>query len=76
MMLTLDNLAHRYNCLPSEALARATTLDLMVLDLGAKWSNYQTEMSQNGGKKPLPRLSQQQMLDMIASARGETRVKS
>ena len=71
MMLTLDNLAHRYNCLPSQALARANTLDLMVLDLGAKWSNYQQEISNNGGKKPLPKLSNQQMLDMIAQARGE-----
>ena len=69
-MLTLDNLAHRYNCLPSEALSRATTLDLMVLDLGAKWNNYQTEMAQNGGKKPLPKLSEEEMLKMIAETRG------
>lgn len=69
-MLTLDNLAHRYNCLPSEALSRATTLDLMVLDLGAKWNNYQTELAQSGGKKPPPKLSEEEMLKMIAETRG------
>ena len=26
-MITIDNLAHRYHCLPSEALARASTYD-------------------------------------------------
>jgi len=54
MLVTIDNLASRYHCLPSEALARATTFDLRVLDVGARWSNYKEELSQNGGK-PLPR---------------------
>jgi len=69
MFLTLDNLANRYNCLPSEALGRATTLDLMVLDLGAKWHNYQSEVTQNGGKKPAPKLSTDEMLKMIHETR-------
>lgn len=69
MFLTLDNLANRYNCLPSEALGRATTLDLMVLDLGAKWHNYQSELAQNGGVKPTPRLSDEEMIRMIEETR-------
>jgi hypothetical protein len=75
MMLSLDNLAHRYGMLPSEALARATTLDLHILDVGAKWSNHQAELAQSGNslvKTPKrPKLSQEQMMNMIKSARGE-----
>lgn len=43
MLITLDNLAHRYNCLPSEALERCTTFDLKVLDISTKWHNYKNE---------------------------------
>lgn len=43
MLITLDNLAHRYNCLPSEALERCTTFDLKVLDTSTKWHNYKVE---------------------------------
>ena len=43
MLITLDNLAHRYNCLPSEALERCTTFDLKVLDTSTKWHNYKNE---------------------------------
>tara|TARA_R100000734_G_C3274493_1_gene69616 strand:+ start:249 stop:473 length:225 start_codon:yes stop_codon:yes gene_type:complete len=41
MMITLDNMADRYGILPSEALARANTMDLAVLDVSAKFSAYQ-----------------------------------
>lgn len=40
-MITLDNMADRYGILPSEALARANTMDLAVLDVSAKFSAYQ-----------------------------------
>lgn len=70
MLLTLDNLAHRYNCLPSEALGRATTFDLYVLDVSARYSRYQNEIQDgNSPKAKLP--SQKEMIDMIAKARGE-----
>lgn len=71
MMITLDNLAHRYNCLPSEALARATTLDLMVLDVGARWANK--KHSEATGKKEetvTPKLSVEEMKSMIDRVRG------
>lgn len=70
MMLTLDNLAHRYNCLPSEAMDRATTFDLRVLDVSAKWSKYQNDLAE--GKVPLEKqynLSKEQMLAAIQQAR-------
>lgn len=76
MVLTLDNLAHRYNCLPSEALSRATTLDLYVLDISAKWSKYQSDRATdraNGvnSTKITPKLSVEEMKAMIARTRSE-----
>lgn len=65
LMLTLDNLASRYGMLPSEALVRASTFDLTVLDISAKWENYQRAKAENGGKLPAPQLTQAQMMDMI-----------
>jgi hypothetical protein len=68
MVLTLDNLAHRYGVLPSEAMARATTFDIYVLDVSAKWLKYQN--SQEEGGSPKHKLSQQQLLDMMKSVKG------
>lgn len=77
MMLSLDNLAHRYGLLPSEALARGNTLDLYVLDLGAKWTNHQAELEEErrtGIKKPkkAPALTQEQMMAMIKNVRSRS----
>ena len=73
MVLTLDNLAHRYNCLPSEALARATTLDLYVLDVSARWSKYRDEREEQGnsGARPAPKLTQEQLKAMMERARSD-----
>lgn len=64
MKITLDNLATRYHCLPSEALTRATTFDLHVMDVAIQWSNYQHEVATTG-KKPVPKLSQETMTEML-----------
>jgi hypothetical protein len=72
MLLTLDNLAHRYNCLPSEALSRATTFDLRVLEIHGLWEKRQRDVAE--GKVPAkasPKLTQQQMLDMIARVKNK-----
>lgn len=70
LLLSLDNLAHRYNLLPSEALERATTFDLKVLDVSAKWSRRQQEIAAGiRPEKEPPKLSQEQMLAMIARTR-------
>lgn len=64
MLLTLDNLAHRYNCLPSQALEHGTTFDLHVLDVSAKWSQRQQQIAD--GKVPKSRIpTQEEMLEMI-----------
>ena len=70
MMLTLDNLASRYHCLPSEALARSSTFDLVVLDISAKWARHQQDVAE--GRTPSGKLpSQDEMKAMIAQVRSE-----
>lgn len=68
MLITLHTLAQTYNLLPSEALARATTFDLYVLDNYSRFIKYQEEKGK-GGPAPAPRLSQEQMKAMIAQAK-------
>ena len=69
MILTLDNLAHRYNCLPSEALDRATTFDLYVLDVSTKWEHHRNAVANGEVKHKQP--SQEEMLAMIARVRSK-----
>ena len=73
MILTLDNLAYRYHCLPSEALARSTTFDLYVLDISSKWNKHRQDVAD--GKAPdhtiPPPLTQEQMQAMIDRVRSE-----
>jgi hypothetical protein len=67
-MITIDNLAHRYSVLPSEALSRATTFDLAILDASAKWERYQQDKA-NGVKPKAPKLTQEEMLAMVKSVK-------
>jgi hypothetical protein len=72
MLLSLDNLAHRYHLLPSEALGRGTTFDLYVLDISSKWVKYQNdqETAKRTGKAPVRKeLSNEEMMDMIKRTR-------
>jgi hypothetical protein len=68
MILTLDNLAHRYMCLPSEALARASTFDLYVLDVSTKWENYRNDRA-NGKVTAKKHLDQADLLAMMQVAK-------
>jgi len=58
-----------YGQLPSYVKANATTFDVMVMDVMLSWENQKLDESQ--GKKPIPKLSQQQMMDMLKQARSE-----
>jgi hypothetical protein len=77
MILTIHNLAENYKCLPTEAMARATTFDLYVLDVHTKWLKYQHEQEkarQGQGKTKgqvfkQPRLSQEQLKAMMERSR-------
>ncbi len=69
MILTLNNLAERYHCLPSEALSRATTFDLYVVNISAKWQEHQTQKQQ--GLTPAKRIpSVDEMKAMVARVKG------
>lgn len=70
MILSLDNLAHRYHMLPSEALERATSFDLYVLDVSSKWVQYQHEHAE-GNVPKAKQPSQVEMIEMLKRARGE-----
>lgn len=73
MCLTLHNLATTYKMLPSEALEKATTFDLYILDAHTRYVKYQEDLSQ--GKispemsKPRVMPTQKEMLDMVERAK-------
>lgn len=68
----LDNLATRYRTLPSEVLRSADTVDLYVSDIANKWALHQQGVRE-GTISPnahlVPKLSQQQMLDLVNSVK-------
>lgn len=67
-MLTVDFIAKRYGKLPSEVMAQATTFDLTVGQLAVDYQNYTYDVEkrkQSGQAMPAPKLTQEQMLDMI-----------
>lgn len=72
MFLTIDNLATRYHLLPSEVFLTATTLDLYVMDLAVRWSNYKHEQA-NGPTvnqpAPVRELTQEEMIALVAAHR-------
>jgi hypothetical protein len=74
MILTLHNLAKEYKLLPSDALSRATTFDLYVLDVATRYQQYQQDLAQG---KTAPKnnygLTQEQMKAMLASVNNKER---
>jgi hypothetical protein len=46
LIITLNNLAKEYGLLPSEALGRATTFDLYVLDVSTRWLRYKQDVAE------------------------------
>ena len=74
MVLTLDNLATRYHVLPTEAMERATTLDLYVLDVATKWQTYQQQRAngKSAGVDKQTKVSQQHLKAMMEVARRVT----
>lgn len=68
MVLTLNNLAEKYKCLPSEALERGNTFDLYVLDISTKWLKHQQDKA-DGKVTEAPALTQDQMQEMIQRVR-------
>jgi len=68
----LDSLAYRYKLLPSEVLARADTLDYMVMDVSVSWERLQRERAEaksRGVAPPAPALSINKMKEMVERVR-------
>jgi hypothetical protein len=71
MIITLHTLAQTYNLLPSEALGRATTFDLFVLDNYSRFMRHQEQKqsAKPGEAPPTPKLTQAKMKEMIERAK-------
>lgn len=66
MILTVHNLAKTYKMLPSEALGRASTFDLFVLDTFHRYQRYQENKQKTNPSAPIPRqMSQDEMKSML-----------
>lgn len=48
MVLLLDQMAQRYGLLPSEAITKATTFDMVIMDMALTFEQYQQKKSQPG----------------------------
>ena len=68
MMITIDNLAHRYGCLPSEIVNRATTFDLEILHVSSKWE-IESRKRADRGEKFTAQPSEETMLEMVKRAK-------
>lgn len=69
MIVTLHTLAQSYHLLPSEALARATTFDLYVLDNYSRFIKYQEEKANKDAPQVRKNLTQEEMQAMIDKVR-------
>ena len=58
-------MAKRYGKLPSEILAQATTFDFRIMDITESYIAYLKETAKNGGRAPPPKMTEQQMLDLL-----------
>lgn len=68
LAISLDHLASRYHLLPSEAMTRATTFDLQVLDVGARWAQHQHNLA-NGINESQPAPSTEELQAMMDRVR-------
>jgi len=73
MIVSLHNLAKNYKFLPSEALEKATTFDLYVLDVYGRYMRYleDKESARQTGKSPSAskKYSQKELQTMIQRAK-------
>lgn len=70
-MITIDSIAHRYGCLPSEVMQRATTWDLYVADIAAQHENWQYNKAQ-GIKQSAPVPTTEELQAMIDRTRNKS----
>jgi hypothetical protein len=62
-MITIGQMAQKYNMLPSQVELHATTYDFMITDVLAAYERYQQAKSKGGTLDPkMYQLSQEQLL--------------
>ena len=66
----LDALGHRYGLLPSELLRRGDTMDVHVFDVAQSYQDYVRTKAETG-REPAPRLSQDQLQEMMNKVKGK-----
>lgn len=69
MIVSLDRLSSRYHQLPSIVLSQASTFDLYVMDIGIRYTSIAEQKKNGTYVKPVPELSQEEMLEIIARNR-------
>lgn len=77
MVVAIDAMAKRYGKLPSEILANASTLDLVVLDAAITFENYiqEKEKAKAGGTLSAPNVSEDELMRIWKQANGENDLK-
>lgn len=68
----LDSVATRYHLLPSEVLARADTVDLLVMDVAITWHAHQqaqAEQQRSGGQPLVPTMPVNKLQEMLERVR-------
>jgi|APGre2960657373_1045057.scaffolds.fasta_scaffold02523_7 hypothetical protein len=77
MCLVIDQLAQRYGCLPSKFLAEGDITDVAIMIKSITWHNEYEARSSKGMNMPrVTNYSTEQLLDMMARARGQNDNKS
>ena len=67
MILALDSIGKRYGMLPSEAITRATTFDLFVLDASIGYENLVNARA--NGQEPSNQYTQDDLLSVVEKSR-------
>lgn len=73
MIVAVDAMAKRYGKLPSEILASASTLDLVVLDAALTYENYLQEKEKNKGSGTLnpPNVKEEELVKIWERTNGK-----
>lgn len=73
MIVAVDAMAKRYGKLPSEILASASTLDLVVLDAALTYENYlqERERSKGSGTLSPPNVAEEELVKIWERTNGK-----
>lgn len=72
-VLLVDGIAQRYGCLPSSVMNQADTFDIFIINtaMGLQQKMDEQANKTDGDRPPVPDLTEEQMLAMMAKARSK-----